>query len=279
MNNIPFGILVFYAFLKNLFELKKIEWGKIFLWIWFISGFVIISLFTTKIETYLMPFLIPACLLITLYFFQEKARNPREVFAITMLFLINLFWYLTPSVRNEIKSYLFSGSGAIVFIAGIVLLGIGVVFIAKSYSNKINFRKTYTYVVVIFFLAANIYYLFNISMFEDGFKLAEIKKLSDESGRNKLIYVSSEYEMNPQFSYYFGGIDLGSKGDYDYRLIDLNDGLDKTKNEIQNLEDGKYIILLERDNINAGETFDANLFIPGGITLVKKTHGYEMYIN
>ena len=116
-------------------------------------------------------------------------------------------------------------------------------------------------------------------MFEDGFKLAEIKRLSDESGRTKLIYISSDYEMNPQFSYYYGGIDLGSKGKYDYKLIDLSEGSGNIKNELGSLEVGKYIILVDRDNINTGESYDTKLFIPDGVKLIKKTHGYEMYMN
>src|SRR5690606_339878 len=120
-----------------------------------ISGFVVISLFTTKIDTYLMPFLIPCCLLITLFFFEEKQWSFREVFIVFTLFLINLFWYLTPAVRNEIKEYVMSGTGMIVAGIGFIVLAAGVFFISRYVYNKVSFRKVYLYLVIIFFVYAN----------------------------------------------------------------------------------------------------------------------------
>ena len=279
MNNIPFGIIVFYALIRDFIPFKKPDWKKVLLWSWFLSGFVVISLFTTKIETYLMPFLIPACLLLVLFFFRERKPSTGEMFIILTLFIINLFWYMTPAVRNEIKTYVMSPVGGIITLT-VLALAMTLLFVfSKKFSERVDLKKAFIYVTVIFFLGANIYYLFNISMFEDGFKLAEIKKLSDESGRNELIYIGSNYEMNPQFSYYFNGIDLNTKGKYEYKLLDLKDGTESVKDYLNGLDKGKYIILLERDQINTGEEFDAKLFIPEGSQLKKKTHGYEMYLN
>lgn len=279
MNNVPFGIIVFYLFLKDIASFKKLDWKKIFLWVWFLTGFVIISLFNTKIETYLIPFIIPAGILLTVFFLGEKKPSSKELFVLSALFILNIFWYLTPTVRNELKSYVMSPSGAgISALVGIAVVT-GLYFLSNSFRDRVNLKTVYLYIVVIFFVGANVFHLFSISMFEDGFKLAEIKELSENSGRDKLVYVSSEYEFSPQFTYYFGGMDIGWKGKYDFSMLDLKNGIDPVKGELDTLEKGQYIIIVERDNINTGEYHGTELFIPPGAKLVKKTHGFEMYLN
>lgn len=279
MNNIPFGLIIFYLLLKDLNSFKALEWKKIFLWVWFLTGFVIISLFNTKIETYLIPFIIPAGILLTVFFLGERKPSSKELFILSALFIVNVFWYLTPSFRNEIKSFVMTPTGAGIS-AGICILVIaGLYFFSKSSRGKINLKNVYIYIVAIFFVGANIFHLFNISMFEDGFKLAEIKTLSEKSGRDKLVYISSEYEFSPQFTYYFDGMDIGWKGKYDFTMLDLKNGTESIKNVLSGLDKEQYIIIVERDNINTGEYYSTELFIPPGAKLIKKTHGFEMYLN
>ena len=279
MNNIPFGIVIFYLLIKDALSFKNLDRRKIFLWVWFLTGFVIISLFNSKIDTYLIPFIIPAGILITIFFLDEKKPSSKEIFVLAALFVFNLFWYLTPSIRNEIKSYVMTpaGAGISAAIAAIVIAGLFV--ISRNFRERVNLKAVYIYVVAIFFIGSNIFHLFNISMFEDGFKLAEIKELSENSGREKLVYISSDYEFSPQFTYYFDGMDIGWKGKYDFKMLDLKDGTAPVKDGLSELESGKYIIIVERDNINPGEYYDTELFIPPGTKLIKKAHGYEMYLN
>ncbi len=279
MNNIPFALIVFYAMVRDALSFKSLDWRKIFLWVWFLAGFIVISLFTTKIDTYLMPFLIPVTILLTLYFFEERKRTFLEIFIVSFLFVVNLFWYLTPGIRNELKAYVMTGVGAVVALAVIAVITGTLFLLSKKFRAITSLRKVYVYVIILFFMGANIYYAFNISLFEDGFKLAEIKEISDESGRRDLVYISNEYEMNPQFSYYFGGIDLNSPGKYSYKLLDLYSGADSVRAVLQGLEKGKYLILVERDNINTGVEIPPEMFLPGGVRLTKETHGYQLYFN
>lgn len=279
MNNIPFGIIIFYLLIKDVLSFRNLDWRKVFLWVWFLMGFVIISLFNSKLDTYIIPFLIPVGILITLFFLDREKLSSKEIFILSALFITNVFWYLTPTVRNEIKSYVLTPVGAAVSAVCFIIIIAGLYFLSKNLQDKINLRKVYAYIVAIFFIGANIFYLFNISMFEDGFKLAEIKQLSENSGRENLVYVSSEYESSPQFSYYFGGMDIGWKGEYDFKMLDLKNGVEEVKSELGELETGKYIIIVERDHINPGEYHDTQLFIPPGAKLIKKAHGYEMYLN
>lgn len=279
MNNIPFALVIFYVMVRDVMRFKSIEWKRIFLWVWFISGFVVISIFTTKIDTYLMPFLIPVCVLLTLYFFDKRERSAGEVFFVGMLVIVNLFWYLTPGIRNDVKSFVMTGMGAGITLAAVLFIAVGLFFLSRKMSPVTDLRRVFTFVVIFFFIGANIYYAFNVSAFENGFKLAEIQEISDESGRTELIYISNEYEMNPQFSYYFGGIDLNSPGRYSYKLLDLKSGADRVRAVLDGLDKGKYLILLERDNINPGEEIAPELFMPQEMELVKEAHGYQLYFN
>jgi 4-amino-4-deoxy-L-arabinose transferase-like glycosyltransferase len=279
MNNIPFALVVFYVMIRDVMRFRSVDRKRIFLWVWFICGFVVISVFTTKIDTYLMPFLIPVCVLMTLYFFEKRERSRDEVFIVGMLVIVNLFWYLTPGIRNDIKAYVMTGIGAGATLATVLLIAGGMFFLSRKISPVSDLKRAYTFVVIIFFMVANIYYAFNVSAFEDGFKLAEITQISRDSGRHELIYISNEYEMNPQFSYYFGGIDLNSPGRYNYKLIDLKSGADSVRAVLGSLDKGKYLILLERDNINPGEEIPPEIFMPEGMKPVKETHGYQLYFN
>src|SRR5690606_14052878 len=65
MNNIPFGIVIFYLFVKDAMKIRSLNWEKLLMWSWFVTGFVIISIFRTKIDTYLMQFLVPLCILVS----------------------------------------------------------------------------------------------------------------------------------------------------------------------------------------------------------------------
>jgi 4-amino-4-deoxy-L-arabinose transferase-like glycosyltransferase len=283
MNNIPFAFMLGYFFVKDAvrgaFKLREVDWKRLFLWVWFMTGLIVLSVFVTKIDAYLMPFIAPACILLGIYFVDKKTFTALDMFFLMLLLVINLFWYLTVESRNELKEYFLSGGGAAIAGVCLVLLSVVLYFVSRRYYSRINFSKVFSYLVIVVFLGSNIYYMFNISLFEDGLKLSEIKKLTDESGREKIVYVSSMYHSNPQFSYYFEGIDLVWEGKYDFMLLDLKDGPDSVKNQLKDLEKGSYIIIVERDNINPGVYYDAGLFMQGDAGLVKKTHGYEMYLN
>ncbi len=281
MNNIPFSLVLLYILIKDVFSFKSLDWKKVFLWTWFLTVFAVITIFVTKIDTYFLPILPAACIILTGWFLHKEYRTPHETFIILVLAAFNLFWFLTESVRGKIKLYFLNGGFQTIGMWTAITVGMIIILylISGKISGKINFRRSYVYVVIILFVSMNVYYAFNISLFENGFKLSEIKESAYESGRNKLVYISSDYWMNPQFTYYFDGVDVGGEGKFDYELIDLNSGIEDVRVKLDSFERNKYIIILDRDGINPGEEFNSRLFIPDHFKLVQKLHGYELYLN
>lgn len=281
MNNIPFGMVLLYILVKDVLSFRSFDWKKIFLWTWFLTVFAVITVFVTKIDTYFLPILPAVCIILTGWFLAKERRSSREIFFVLVLVAFNLFWFFTESVRGEIKLYFLNGGFQTMGIWAAISIGVIILlyFISRKLSGKINLNKCYAYIVILFFIGMNVYFAFNISQFEDGFKLSKIKKMSYESGRSKLVYISSNYWMNPQFTYYFDGIDVGSEGKLDYELIDLNTGIGNVKNKLDSLQTGEYVIIVDRDGINPGEEFNAEEFIPEDFKKQMKTHGYEMYLN
>ncbi|MBL7129403.1 MAG: glycosyltransferase family 39 protein [Ignavibacteria bacterium] len=279
MNNIPFGIIVFMSLVKDFKKFIHLNWEKIFLWIWFITGFITISVFQTKIETYLLPFLAPACILLVIYLISENNKSLHEKTIILILTLFNIAWYATESFRNEIKEYL-SHQGYLEITIIIISIAVAVLItyhIFKSLLSKINFRSTFVVVIIVFFLSANIYFLFNSLFFDKGFGLSEIKDEVERSNREKIVYISTDFKFNPQFTYYFEGIDLGWKNKMSYDLVDLKNGVENARVRLGDLKPGEGAVIVERDNLNPGTYYDSKLFVPDRFKLLKKYHGYELY--
>ena len=279
MNNIPFGIIVFMSFVKDIKNFIHLNWEKIFLWIWFITGFITISVFQTKIETYLLPFLAPACILLVIYLISENNKSMHEKIIILILTLFNIAWFTTQSFRNEIKEFLYH-QGYIEIIIIIISIAVAVLilyYIFKSLLSKINLRSTFFVIIIIFFFSSNLYFLFNVPLFENSFVLSEIKDEVNKSGKKEIVYVSTDFKFNPQFTYYFEGIDLGWDNKLSYDLVDLKNGMDKTRKRLDELKPGEYVVIVERDNLNPGTYHNSLLFVPERFKLVKKYHGYELY--
>ena len=103
---IPYSILVFVALIKDFADFKKLNWKKIFLYVWFLTGLVILTLFKTKLEVYILMILVPACFIIPLLI--EELGNEKLLSNILILFFVfaNATWFATESFRPEIKNYL-----------------------------------------------------------------------------------------------------------------------------------------------------------------------------
>jgi len=287
LNNIPFGILLFISFAKDAKNFIFLNWEKIFLWIWFLSGFIIISIFKTKLETYLLPFLAPACILLVIYLVKEQNKSSKEKVFILFLTLFNIIWFAVQSVRNEIKIYLFNLNQVLSFyeitiaIISFAVLVIILFYVFRALSRKIDFSLAFFVLIFISFVCLNIFYIIKVPGFENSYVLSEIKNDIDQnffkSGRKKILYVSTDFKYNPQFTFYFEGIDLGWKNKLNYELAELKNGTDKVNKLLEELPKEEYNVIIERDNINPGIYYDTRTFLPERYKLVRKNCGYELY--
>jgi 4-amino-4-deoxy-L-arabinose transferase-like glycosyltransferase len=279
LNNIPIGILLFVSLVKDFKNFRQVDREKLFLWIWFITGIISISVFKTKLETYIIPFLTPACLLLATYLFKEKGKTKREKSIVLLLTFLNILWLISQYFRKNIKDYVSQMNyyEITIFIFSSVLIISAFYFVFSLISDKTNIIRTYCFFIVFSFLSLNTLYIIKIPDFENSFILSDIKKEIVKYPEKKIIYISSEYVVNPQFTYYFGGIDYGWKSTPSFELLDLKNGVINTREKLERLPKEEYIIIVERDNINTGAYPDSKLFVPERFRLVKKYSGYELY--
>ncbi|MEZ4823486.1 MAG: glycosyltransferase family 39 protein [Ignavibacteria bacterium] len=141
---IPYSILMFPGIIYDLKNYKNLDWKKIFLLVWFISGLVIITLLKTKLEVYVLMILVPGCFLIPLYIRQFSGKNIFHNTILLFFTFLNIFWYLSESYRPQIKNFLFREN---ILIDGLVVVSISfVLFYAGKYlANKIELKKATIY--------------------------------------------------------------------------------------------------------------------------------------
>ena len=273
---IPFGILIFFAFVNNIRRFKELSFPILLLWIWTICGFIIITLFKTKLESYLL-LVMPAAAVLTASFLKEINKESAIVKALILTaFVLNIFWFATENIRSGIKD-LVSGYGlgiaAVVSMSGIFLLFL----MSRILQSKINLQSSFGMLIILTFIISNVFYLAEKPLWEDRFRIKEAVNKINESGADRILYIGSNYRYNPQFSYYFNGIDLGWKEPkYDYDFMDTNAGTEKVKARLE-LENRNSIVVVERDKINRAEYPASELFIPSGFRMIHKDTGYELY--
>lgn len=279
---IPFGFLVFYSFVNNLKNFRTIDWKLKFISIWFVIGFIIVTLFKTKLESYSFLFLPPACLLIADMILHLDNFSKKQKIYILCLAVVNFIWYCTEHYRTNLKEFLSAGAVHKLEILS-VLLGIIVVsfFIINKFVSKINLKVLFSVIVILTFAASNIYYLINIPYWENGYKISDIKKIIDTDKDKPVLYIASNYRHNPQLTFYFNGVDLNWSREvsgYDFKMLDTKNGVDSVKKNLESLNKKSFIIV-EKDNINRAEYPSSELFIPSNFVLINKTSGYELYKN
>lgn len=274
---LPFSILIFPALLRDLNNFKKLNWQKIFVNVWFVTGLLILTFFKTKLEVYVLMILVPGAFIIPLFLKDINNENIKMKVLLIFITFLNIFWFATESVRPEIKFFLKNGNTLLIFVY--ILSAVIIFFLISRQSAKIiELKKTYYIFILIFFFGINIYYLFFTPVWVNGFKLSEIKKYIDNSGKKEIVYVSSNYRFNPQFSYYFNGLNLNwDNPEFKFVLINSGNDFDSVKNKLKTIEDTDYFILIEKDGINRASDFNSDLIVPDFYKMSFKKTGYELY--
>lgn len=276
---IPFTILLIFGFMKDIKSHKHLDWIKILLWVWFIAGFIILTLFKTKLEVYTLLIIPPACFLIPLITKQVDMENLKYKAIALFAIIANVLWFMTLYIRQDIKSFAGQTNKPLLIFA-IVVLFLAIYMTTKYLIKKIEFRTLLFTMIIIFFLGMNFYDLLGNPLWKNKHDLSEIRDYVFNDTRKKIIYIVSNYRNNPQFSYYFKGLNLGwESSQFDFQMIDTNSGLEKTKKVLSSLEKNNYFFIVERDFVNNSVYPDSRLFIPEDSKLILKRNGYELYSN
>ncbi|MEO8210641.1 MAG: glycosyltransferase family 39 protein, partial [bacterium] len=275
----PFTILLLFSFIKDAKNFRNLNRKKIFIWVYFFTGFFIITIIKTKLEVYILLLIPPLCFLIPLFLYDLDKENLRLKSTVVFFTFLNILWFTIKFFKLDIKSYL-SQSNKFILVFTLIIL-ISVLFVLSKYlANKIGLKKPYYIFILFFFFAFNIYFAVRINEGETDFKISNIKNFIGQQENKKIIYVGSNYRFNPQFSFYFKGLDINWENpDFEFEMIDTNDGLEKTRDKLSGLNANNYFIIAERDNINRANYPPSDLFIPDGFKLILKNEGYELYKN
>lgn len=277
---IPFSVLVIPALIKDIINFKTLNWQKIFTDIWFLTGLLILTFFKTKLEVYVLMILIPGCFIIPVYIKDINRENTFVKVFTVFIILLNIFWFVTEYARPEIKAFIMHGN--MILTAVYIFSALLILYFLSTYAaNIIELKKTLYIFILMFFFGINIYYLFSIPVWVNGFSLSEIKDHIEKSGKKGIVYVSSNYRFNPQFSFYFNGLNLGWEDPkYSFELIENNDkeiNFINTKAALSTFKDKDFFLIIEKDNINRAPDYDPELFVPDFYQSVLKKTGYELY--
>ncbi|MBK8981273.1 MAG: glycosyltransferase family 39 protein [Ignavibacteria bacterium] len=276
---IPYSILILFSFIKDFQGRKELDREKIFIWIWFLTGMLILMIFRTKLEVYILLILPPGCYLISLFIAGiEKEKFFIKALSVTFI-LLNFIWFATEDARPFIKEFILR-SDFLQVSAVILILLVILYFLGKFIARRFDLENTYFIFILIFFLAVNTFYMIRIPEWENKFQITEVKELIEKSGKKNIIYVATNYRHNPQFSFYFNGLDLNwDNPQYNFVLIDNKEGIDLVKDKLSSLKRNDYVIIVEKDYINRADYPDSQWFIPGDFKLLLKSKGYELYEN
>jgi len=274
---LPFGAIILFGAYRKLISFRKLPGKELFIFIWFIIGFIIITLFKTKLEVYILLILTPGVFIAGNYLEVIDSLGLKEKGFLLIVTAFNIFWAVLNYFRIELAFPLNSGTIPVVsalsaawFIFSAIVIFL---YIKRSYSISGLF---YAFILS-FLLFINILYAVKIPFWENSFKITDVKSEIEKSGYKKLVYVASNYRHNPQFSFYFNGLDLGwTNTKYDFTFVDSKNGFASIKCALRNAGNDVNVIV-EKDYINRSNYFDSKQVIDDSYKLILKSSGYELY--
>lgn len=276
---IPFSVIVFFSMINDLKNFRKLDTWKIFLWVWFITGMIILALFKTKLEVYILLVLTPGCILMSAFLREIDSKSILSKSLVITGTILNAFWFATVSFRPEIKNFL-SQTEIYILIPAFILMAVVLFALSRKLAHEIVLSRFFYIFIFIFFVGINIFHFVKVPFWENDFRISAVKKHIDESGKRKIVYVATNYRHNPQFSFFFNGLDIGWKNnEYELLFLDIKTGTDSVMNVLATLPKDNYEIIVEKEGINRAVYKESELFIPSDFTLELRSPGYELYKN
>ncbi len=274
---LPFGAIILFGAYRKLISFRKLPAKELFVFVWFIIGFIIITIFKTKLEVYILLILTPGVFIAGNYLEVMDEAGLKEKISLLIVTAFNIFWAVLNYFRIELSYQVNSSSLPLLMAVTVAWFSVSAVLI--YFFIKKNFRLSsffYAFILVFLFFI-NTLYAVKIPFWENSFTITGVKSEIENSGFKKLVYVASNYRHNPQFSFYFNGLDLGwTNNKYDFTFVDSKNGLDSVKSVLQGIGNDVNVIV-EKDYINRSGYFDSKLVIDDSYKLVLKVSGYELY--
>lgn len=278
---IPYSIIFFISIWEYIKNYKELNQEKKFLLVWSLIAWAIISSFRTKLEAYIMLALPPVSLVIADYLSSRNKVTTLSRQIVWFLLFLNIFWFATYHYRDD-STLRYQYMHQFVWYSLIVIIGYVFVSILLAWwlGKKFPVQPLIIYFVFVFFVGLNFTYLVDRPEWENTYRISKIRSLVEQSNRNNVVYIGSNFRFNPQFSFYFEGLNLTwDKKKYNFMLLDTKVGVKNVYESLENLPKSQYNIIVEKDNINRAEYPPSSLFIPGDFKLILADKGYELYQN
>ncbi len=275
---IPFGVILAIKLFYDLRNFKKLNIYTKFLDIWFLTGLTILTLFRTKLESYTFLILLPACFIIpSLILFDSDFLSKNKKY-LSALLAINLVWYSTEYYRDAGRMFILGNTVNLILLVGLLLIITAIIYFIYLYAiKKLEPGKFLVSLISLTFIISGLSYLINKPKWENSFILSGIKNEILVKNIKKIVYIGLKKDRNPQFSYYFSGIDQGwNKSDIKYSYVNGNSNADSIRSVVSSVESNSAI-LIEKDGINRGTYIDSKLFM-GEEKPAITAPGYELYI-
>jgi len=274
---IPYGVLLLFGAYKQIMNSKRLKEKDALMLIWFLLGLLIISLFKTKLEVYIFLILAPGVFIAGNYLEQIDIISKKEKLLLLAITSLNIFWAVFNYFRVEMSYPLNSSTMPKVIIYSAIWFVLSGISLYYFFRNDFSVSKFFYSFILFFLFFINIFYAVQIPYWENSFKITDVQKEIEKSGYRKLIYVASNYRHNPQFSFYFDGLDLGWRNSkYDFIFLDTKNGIDSVRKILDNAEE-KVNVIIEKDKINRSDYFESRLVVDDKYKLILKSPGYELY--
>jgi 4-amino-4-deoxy-L-arabinose transferase-like glycosyltransferase len=223
-----------YAIFRSI-RLKKSSQDKrkrIFLLIWFLVVFIVISAFKTKLITYMIPALIPLSILagITLSQISRSKINRKHTYALLLLTLLNIFWAMNYELRQQakslIKSLLQFDFPSLNFLTPVIITILSaflILFLIQILQKRMPTSNILgiSFLIIVFstLIISCTYYDFMFLPKEYDWGIEKIKEIFYEKDFKRLIAVGKY--RNDQIPYYFDGAGIDAwQAEVDYQRIE-----------------------------------------------------------
>ncbi len=276
---LPYGVVMLFGAFKKIINFRNLGAKEIFVLVWFITGLLIITFFRTKLEVYILLILTPGVFISADYIRNLDAVELKEKLSLLVFTALNIFWSVLNYFRIEEGYVLRKDNLPVFLILTAVWAALSVISIFYLMKKRRGIPGIYYAFILVFLFFISALYALRIPYWENSFNITGIRNEIEKSGGRNLVYVASNYRFNPQFSFYFDGLDLGWKtGKYNFEFLDTKNGTESVKAVLTGKKEPCNIIV-EKDRINRSDYPESGLFIPEGFILVKKSPGYELYSN
>lgn len=272
---VPF---IFYIF----FEAKKVS-RNLFV-IWFLLYFLIISAVSTKLPVYLLLLLIPLSLVATnsLMKFLKNYTSKREIFLFLTSINLLVSWSLSNEFRTMFKN-IFRGNYSNFsqflmnywWIFAFFFLIESVIFYASFSSKKVNLLPLVLGASLSCYFAI---YLNTVLMntYED--LDSGIEHIVDYINHNpNYNVIAVGHGINPQFSFYSDGLDIGWQKEKSFRRLDPENGYEEIYNYLLSNEFKNTYIIYEKSDFYLRNLTHPDLVIPVKFKSLIETNEYILY--